>query len=229
MALANKVQLTYWGAAAAISGVVFWVLGDMLLPFLIGIAIAYFLDPAADILERWGLSRSLAVLAITLASLVILLPVLLFITTTLIGQLSALNNLSFSEEKIIEIEAQLKSILPAAIGESLDLRAQIETERTRSDYIEGAPNALVTQVFDAEPGTMTMLDDTDSVVLVRLDAVLPRKEDAELDGQMREAINAQATNDLSQDIFAAFASDLQTRIGFELDQQALNAVHAQFQ
>ena len=103
MALANKVQLTYWGAAAAISGVVFWVLGDMLLPFLIGIAIAYFLDPAADILERWGLSRSLAVLAITLASLVILLPVLLFITTTLIGQLSALNNLSFSEEKIIEI------------------------------------------------------------------------------------------------------------------------------
>ncbi len=123
MALANKVQLTYWGAAAVISGVVFWVLGDMLLPFLIGIAIAYFLDPAADILERWGLSRSLAVLAITLASLVILLPVLLFITTTLIGQLSALNNLSFSEEKIIEIEAQLKSILPAAIGESLDLRA----------------------------------------------------------------------------------------------------------
>ena len=123
MALANSVQLTYWGAAAAISGVVLWVLGDMLLPFLIGIAIAYFLDPAADMLERWGLSRSLAVLAITLASLVILLPVVLFITTTLIGQLSALNNFSFSEEKIIEIEAQLKSILPAAIGENLDLRA----------------------------------------------------------------------------------------------------------
>ena len=76
---------------------------------------------------------------------------------------------------------------------------------------------------------MTMLDDTDSVVLVRLDAVLPRKADADLDGQMREAINAQAINDLSQDIFAAFASDLQSRIGFELDQQALNAVHAQFQ
>ena len=126
-------------------------------------------------------------------------------------------------------EALSANLSTDASFESLDLRAQIETERTRSDYIEGAPNALVTQVFDAEPGTMTMLDDTDSVVLVRLDAVLPRKEDADLDGQMREAINAQAINDLSQDIFAAFASDLQSRIGFELDQQALNAVHAQFQ
>ena len=126
-------------------------------------------------------------------------------------------------------EALSANLSTDASFESLDLRAQIETERTRSDYIEGAPNALVTQVFDAEPGTMTMLDDTDSVVLVRLDAVLPRKEGADLDGQMREAINAQAINDLSQDIFAAFASDLQSRIGFELDQQALNAVHAQFQ
>jgi peptidyl-prolyl cis-trans isomerase D len=126
-------------------------------------------------------------------------------------------------------EALSANLSVDASFESLDLRAQVETERTRSDYIEGGPNALVKQVFDAEPGTMTMLDDTDSVVLVRLDAVLPRKEDADLDGQMREAINAQATNDLSQDIFAAFASDLQTRIGFELDQQALNAVHAQFQ
>lgn len=126
-------------------------------------------------------------------------------------------------------EALSANLSTDASFESLDLRAQIETERTRSDYIEGAPNALVTQVFEAEPGTMTMLDDTDSVVLVRLDAVLPRKEGADLDGQMREAINAQAINDLSQDIFAAFASDLQSRIGFELDQQALNAVHAQFQ
>ena len=126
-------------------------------------------------------------------------------------------------------EALSANLSTDASFESLDLRAQIETERTRSDYIEGAPNALVTQVFDAEPGTMTMLDDTDSVVLVRLDAVLTRKADADLDGQMREAINAQAINDLSQDIFAAFASDLQSRIGFELDQQALNAVHAQFQ
>ena len=113
--------------------------------------------------------------------------------------------------------------------ESLDLRAQTETERTRRDYVEGAPNALITQVFDAATGTITILDDADSVVLVRLDAVLPRAQDVALDGPMRDAINAQATNDLSQDIFAAFARDLQTRIGFELDQQALNAVHAQFQ
>jgi peptidyl-prolyl cis-trans isomerase D len=46
---------------------------------------------------------------------------------------------------------------------------------------------------------------------------------------MRSAISTQAGNDLSQDIFIAFARDIQTRAGIELDQQALNAVHAQFQ
>ena len=126
-------------------------------------------------------------------------------------------------------EALSAGLTANASFESLDLRAQTETERTRRDYVEGAPNALITQVFDAATGTITILDDADSVVLVRLDAVLPRAQDVALDGPMRDAINAQATNDLSQDIFAAFARDLQTRIGFELDQQALNAVHAQFQ
>jgi peptidyl-prolyl cis-trans isomerase D len=126
-------------------------------------------------------------------------------------------------------EALSAGLTANASFESLDLRAQTEIERTRRDYVEGAPNALITQVFDAATGTITILDDADSVVLVRLDAVLPRAQDVALDGPMRDAINAQATNDLSQDIFAAFARDLQTRIGFELDQQALNAVHAQFQ
>ena len=113
--------------------------------------------------------------------------------------------------------------------ESLGLTGQIETERTRRDYIEGTPEALIAQIFEVAAGTVTMLDDSDSVVLLRLDAVLPRTEDGASDAQMRTAINTQATQDLSQDIFAAFARDLQTRIGFELDQQALNAVHAQFQ
>ena len=36
-------------------------------------------------------------------------------------------------------------------------------------------------------------------------------------------------NDISQDIFTAYAREVQNRAGFELDQQALNTVHAQLQ
>jgi predicted PurR-regulated permease PerM len=53
-------------------------LGDVLLPFVLGAAIAYFLDPVADKLERLGLSRVLAVLVISLAVVIVLLPAVIF-------------------------------------------------------------------------------------------------------------------------------------------------------
>ena len=42
-----------------------FVLRDVLLPFVAGMAIAYFLDPACDKLEEMGLSRVLATSLIT--------------------------------------------------------------------------------------------------------------------------------------------------------------------
>jgi len=35
----------YWGIATAVFLAVLWFLGDVILPFLVGGAIAYFLDP----------------------------------------------------------------------------------------------------------------------------------------------------------------------------------------
>ena len=54
MALPVSLQLRYWGVAAAVLGLVLWFLGDTLLPFILGGAIAYLLDPIADRMERWG-------------------------------------------------------------------------------------------------------------------------------------------------------------------------------
>jgi peptidyl-prolyl cis-trans isomerase D len=116
-----------------------------------------------------------------------------------------------------------------ATFEAVGLTPQIEIDKTRHDAVLGTPESVITQVFEATPGTLIAIDHTDSVVLVRLDNILPRAEDAANDIAIRSAISTQAGNDLSQDIFIAFARDIQTRVGFEMDQQALNAVHAQFQ
>ena len=51
MALPVKDQLKYWGLAAAIFLLALWWLGDVILPFVLGGAVAYFLDPVADRLE----------------------------------------------------------------------------------------------------------------------------------------------------------------------------------
>ena len=58
MGLPVRDQMRYWGVAAVIFFVLLWALGNVLVPFLLGGAIAYFLDPVADKLERLGASRS---------------------------------------------------------------------------------------------------------------------------------------------------------------------------
>ncbi len=90
MALPSRLQLTYWGIAAAVFFLFMWQLSSVLLPFLVGGAVAYFLDPVADRLERLGLSRALATTVITLGAVLVFVLVALSIVPLLYQQLRAL-------------------------------------------------------------------------------------------------------------------------------------------
>ncbi len=92
MALPMTSQTKYWGAAAAAFLLVFWLLGGVMMPFLAGAAVAYFLDPVADRLERAGLSRMMATAVISVVATLIFLVICLSLIPTLISQLSALIN-----------------------------------------------------------------------------------------------------------------------------------------
>lgn len=59
-------RIRVWATGALIFLVMLYLLRGVLLPFVAGMAIAYFLDPLADRLERAGLSRILATAIITL-------------------------------------------------------------------------------------------------------------------------------------------------------------------
>jgi predicted PurR-regulated permease PerM len=92
MALAAKDQIRYWGIAAVVFLLLLWVLGNVLLPFIVGGAIAYFLDPVADRLERLGLSRVAATTLISLVALLIMILMVLAVIPTLVNQATALVN-----------------------------------------------------------------------------------------------------------------------------------------
>ncbi|MCO8145758.1 AI-2E family transporter [Rhodovulum tesquicola] len=92
MALPVREQVTYWGIAAAVFLVLLWFLGNVITPFVIGMAVAYFLDPVADRLERLGLSRAGATVAITAGAVVIFVAVALLVLPTLIQQAISLVN-----------------------------------------------------------------------------------------------------------------------------------------
>lgn len=92
MALPVRQQLTYWGIAAAAFLAVLWVLGDVVLPFIIGGAIAYLLDPLADRLERLGLGRIMATVAVSVLMLLIGAVFALMIFPLMVDQTLSLAN-----------------------------------------------------------------------------------------------------------------------------------------
>ena len=65
-------QVAFWTVALILAVLLLWLLSGVLLPFVAGIALAYFLDPVADRLERLGLPRWAATSVILLAFLTVL-------------------------------------------------------------------------------------------------------------------------------------------------------------
>ncbi|MGG7643746.1 AI-2E family transporter [Rhodovulum sp. YNF3179] len=94
MALPVREQAKIWGIAAAIFFVLLWYLGDVMLPFIVGSAVAYFLDPVADRLERLGFSRVLATATITVATVLLFILAALIVIPQLVKQLTALVNIT---------------------------------------------------------------------------------------------------------------------------------------
>jgi predicted PurR-regulated permease PerM len=66
------------------------LLRGILLPFLVGMAAAYVLDPAADRLQRLGLGRTAATLLLTTAFFAALVSVLLLVLPVVIDQATRL-------------------------------------------------------------------------------------------------------------------------------------------
>ena len=58
-------QLRFWLIGLLLFLVALYFLRAILLPFVAGMAVAYFLDPVCDRLERWGASRTWATAIVT--------------------------------------------------------------------------------------------------------------------------------------------------------------------
>lgn len=68
-----------------LAGYLIYLLQPILMPFLVAATLAYLGDPAADKLERWGLSRIWAVVVV-FSALTLLLVLLLFLLIPLLGR-----------------------------------------------------------------------------------------------------------------------------------------------
>ncbi|MGI9370842.1 MAG: peptidyl-prolyl cis-trans isomerase [Ruegeria sp.] len=104
---------------------------------------------------------------------------------------------------------------------------RVENALTRTAFLEDTPVNFMSEVFEMEPGELRVIAGNGTALIVRLDDTLPPDETDELK-QMQQALGAQLNQALAQNIFDVYVRDTQTRERPVLDQQALNAVQANF-
>jgi predicted PurR-regulated permease PerM len=82
-------QVLFWVAAAVIFVIALWLLREILLPFVAGMALAYLLDPLVKRLERIGLNRLVATLLVIGLFVIAFLLLIILIVPILGAQLTA--------------------------------------------------------------------------------------------------------------------------------------------
>lgn len=182
MALPVRQQVSYWGLAAGALAVLLWGLGDVILPFLVGGAIAYFLDPIADRLERMGLSRVAATATIAILATLAFIIFGLAVIPTLIHQLTQL------VATAPEIAGRLQSFLTTQFPSLMEPGSVInETLASLGEAVKARGGELASAVLGSAMGVVNfvvfivvvpvvafyMLLDWDRMV-AKIDGWLPR-------------------------------------------------------
>lgn len=85
-----RAQAAFWAVVFGVFFLALYLLSSILLPFVAGFAIAYFLDPAADRLESLRLPRGLAAFLVLLVFLLTVVLVFLLLVPLVQGQVSDL-------------------------------------------------------------------------------------------------------------------------------------------
>jgi len=182
MALPARKQLKYWGVAAVLFAVVMWALGNVLMPFILGGAIAYMIDPLADRLERAGLSREGATAVITVGAVLIFLILLLLIVPALINQMidlvqtlpQAMSNLrNFAQDRFPALFEDNSQVREALAG--LWKMVQDKSMGLLQTFVGSALSLLnvVVLIVIVPVVSVYLLVDWDRMV-ARIDALLPR-------------------------------------------------------
>ncbi len=129
-------QIFFWLISALALALFLYVFSDILLPFVAGMVLAYFLDPVADRLERIGLSRLWATVVILFAFIVVLVLAFVILVPVLASQMA-----DFAA-KLPEYLTRLQQLITSFDPQWLEQRFGVDANGLR----EGL-NSLLTSGF----------------------------------------------------------------------------------
>ena len=153
MGLSARDQFRYWGLAALVFVLFLWLMGNTLLPFIVGAAIAYLLDPWADWLEDHGLNRVAATAVITALVVVFFAFALFLLIPLIVGQVQAL--VATTPEMVAQLQVWMGERFPGLFDEGSQVR-QVLASMTES--IKSGSVAVVQKILTSSLAVLdTML------------------------------------------------------------------------
>ncbi|MEO3433520.1 AI-2E family transporter [Inquilinus sp. CAU 1745] len=192
-------NLRFWLIGLVVLCLLLWLLSGMLMPFVIGMAIAYLLDPLADRLQRLGLPRWVATTLVLLLFAVIVILLLVLLVPILQNQIAQFI------EALPSYRESLQNLLAPIIGQLRDQIAQQDFEEVRSavgDYAGKALSWLGTALGGLWRGGLAVIDVVSILVITpvvafyllrdwdvmtdHIDELLPRRSAATIRSLARE-------------------------------------------
>jgi len=192
-------QVRFWLIGLAITIAALYLLRDVLLPFVAGMAVAYFLDPLADRLERAGCSRTVATSLITIvfilalvAASVVLLPLIVDQVRDLVDRIPQYMEL-FRERVLPRLEGLLARVAPEDMERLRDAVGGYVGEAARwlGRVLKGIVTSglaifnLLSLIFITPIVAFYLLRDWDRI-LVAIDGWLPRHHAEVIRGVLTE-------------------------------------------
>ena len=198
MTTGQRQQALFWVGVLVVFFLLVHLLSAILLPFVAGSVIAYFLDPAVRQLERWRVPRSAAtLLALLLFALVVIVviallvpllqlqatelarrvPVLVEATRQRLGQLMQLAQERLAPEDV----AKLRDVLGSSVADVTSWAARLLQSLLTSGM---ALANLLSLIFITPVVSFFLLRDWDRII-ARIDSWLPRHQVATIREQAR--------------------------------------------
>ncbi|MFC7334519.1 AI-2E family transporter [Rhodocista pekingensis] len=195
----DRRPLRFWMIGLGVFITLIWLLHEMLLPFVAGMAVAYLLDPLADRMERAGLPRWLAATVVLLAFMLgaTVAAVLLFpLVQAQIVQIaeSAPGWIAWVKEELLpDLEAIVARLSPEdverlrqAVGEYAGTVVSWTAALLRGLLVQGVALVDVLSVLLITPVVaFYLLRDWDRLIRT-VDGWLPRPHAQTIRGQVRE-------------------------------------------
>lgn len=160
--LRMRRQVFFWLAIFGFFIAFMWVFADILLPFIAGMVLAYFLDPVADWLERKGLSRIIATAVILVAFILVFIIFLMILVPVLANQIAGFL------DRLPELVGKLQALIASTDIEWLRDRIGVDG-KSLQDNINGLMKegaGWVSTVLKKVWGTGKSLIDVISLLVV---------------------------------------------------------------